>query len=483
MRSIAVKLWTAMMLLIIIMLALLWFFQIVFLENFYINQRVEEVKNRSILIIQDINVTGKEELETRLESLIYDYNCNIDLIDTAGKIIYSNAAGRQMPMMGAGHIKKELMSEVLSGKTVTTSLIHPRFNSKYMLIGIPVKSSTGEVKEITEITGALLINMPLAPVADTAGILKKQLVYICFVLFSAALLLSFLLSRSFIKPILKITEAADKMASGNFNVRISSESKDEIGKLSRAINNLGEELSKIEQLRRDLIANVSHELRTPLSLIRGYAETIRDVTGNNKEKREKQIGIIIDESERLNRIVDDILNLSQIQSGNVVLNTTNFNLNRTIRNVIGKYEILSNQSGISVVYATNIGDRNNEVPAANANIMVKGDEARIEQVLYNLINNAFSYSKSGDSITVKTLVGNGIVKVEISDMGEGISPENIKHIWDRYYKSDKSVTRKQIGTGLGLAIVKSILEVHKSRYGVESALGNGTTFWFELDLS
>jgi signal transduction histidine kinase len=468
MKSITYKLWSGMMLLVIFVLILLWFFQIIFLEKFYVNQRVNEVKNRGLSIIQDISVISKTDLEDRLDSFIYDYNSSIDLVSSKGDIIYSNGSGRRMPMMGMpmmGHnyLKEGLFKEILSGKIITVPLTHPRFNSNYMIIGLPVKADG-------EITGALIINMPLAPVSDTVETLKKQLLYISIILFFSALILSFLLSRTLIKPILSITRVTEQIASGDLSVRLKIKSRDEIGILSQSINHLGEELSKIEQLRRDFIANVSHELRTPLSLIRGYAETIRDVTGDNQEKREKQLGIIIEESERLGKIVDDILDLSQMQSDNMTLNISAFDLNETIKNVVKKYELYSEQMEIQIV-------------AQNSGILcVKGDQSRIQQVLHNLLNNAFNHSISGGTVTVMSTTGNKTVKVEVSDTGRGISPEDIGYIWERYYKANKSDKRKRIGTGLGLAIVKNILEAHKSKYGVESAEGKGTTFWFELEL-
>lgn len=464
MKSIAVKLWLGIMLLVIVVLILLWLFQIVFLESFYTNQRVGEVKNRGIAILQELDSISRDELESRLDSFIYDYNCSIDLVDTQGNIMYSNGAARQMPMMLQNYLRTNLFNEVISGITISVPLTHPRFNSTYVLIGLPVK--TGE-----SITGALLINMPLAPVKDTASILKKQLLYISIILFFVALLLSFILARTFIKPILSITKVTGEMASGNLGIRLKTKSRDEIGRLSLAINHLGEELSKIEQLRRDFVANVSHELRTPLSLIRGYAETIRDVTGGNEEKRAKQLEIIIEEAQRLGAIVDDILDLSQMQSAMRALNLADFDLNNTILNIAERYELISSQTGIRLLVKS------------NGPVIVKGDEERIQQVLHNLLNNALNHSQTGASVAITIETNDKKAKIEVSDTGEGISQEDMKHIWERYFKADKSGKSKRLGTGLGLSIVKNILEVHKCKYGVESTEGKGTTFWFELPIS
>jgi signal transduction histidine kinase len=283
--------------------------------------------------------------------------------------------------------------------------------------------------------------------------------------------MSFVLARTFIKPILGITRATGEMASGNLAIRLKTKSRDEIGRLSLAINHLGEELLKIEQLRRDFIANVSHELRTPLSLIRGYAETIRDVTGGNEEKRTKQLEIIIEESERLGAIVDDILDLSQMQSAMKALNLADFDLNNTVKDIAERYELISRQTGIRLLVNS------------QGSVIVKGDESRIQQVLHNLLNNAFSHSQSGASIVMNIEISNEKARIEVSDTGEGISQEDMKHIWERYYKADKSSKSKRLGTGLGLAIVKNILEAHQCKYGVESTEGKGTAFWFELPIT
>jgi signal transduction histidine kinase len=298
--------------------------------------------------------------------------------------------------------------------------------------------------------------------------MKKQLVYITLILIAATLLLSFLLSRSFTKPILDITKVSMAMAAGNLSARINSKRKDEIGRLAETINFMGNELTKTEQLRKDLIANVSHELRTPLSLIKGYAETIRDVSGKDEEKRERHLGIIIDESDRLSGIVEDILNLSQMQAGYVDLKLERIRMDEMLERLVKRYEILSESTGVGIAC-----DK-------AAEVFVEGDEARIEQVIYNLINNAYNHSPKGSVIHINTTERGNKVRVEVSDSGEGIPQDELQNIWERFYKVDKSGKRKRAGTGLGLAIVKSILDAHGAAYGVDSLPGSGATFWFEL---
>lgn len=461
MKSIALKLWSGMIALVLVMLLMLWIFQIVFLEKFYTGIKISEVKSKGYSILENLDVNV--DLGSTLDIFAGETNSSIEFLDSDGEILYiagPSGTSYQMPMM-MNNSRDEAINNIIEGKEVTLSVIHPKFNNTFILIGLPLKVGS-------EVKGGLFISFPLAPVKDTASILKVQLFYITLILLFTALIFAYFLSRGFTRPILEIIKASEEMASGNFAVRVNSNNKDEIGRLAMTINYMGEELSKTEQLRKDLIANVSHELRTPLSLIRGYAETIRDVTGNVEEKREKQLGIIIEESERLSKIVDDILNLSQMQAGYVNLNKTQFNISVLLERVVKKFQISSEKTGVNIAFE-NPGDK-----------MVGGDEIRIEQVMYNLVNNAFNHTQRSGNITIRTIQNEKNLRIEVEDTGIGISEEDLLHIWDRFYKTDKVEGIKSTGTGLGLTIVKTILESQGFKYGVESEKGTGTMFWFEI---
>lgn len=463
MKSIRFRLWAGMMTLIVIVLILLWLFQIVFLGSFYTKMHISDVKNEATYIIKLLNNKGKTEYKNKLEAFAFKNNMSIEMLDLEGNSTYvtgSVGMGGQMPMMQNG-AREEVYQETLKGSVVSVPLTHPRFGNKFIMIGLPIKQ-TGEI------SGVMILNMPLAPVEDTASILKRQLFYITLILLIAALLISFLISKSFTRPILEIKKASEMMASGDFTARINTKKQDEIGKLAGTINHLGQQLSKIDQLRKDLIANVSHELRTPLSLIRGYAETIRDVSGNSPEKREKQLEIIIEETERLNIIVEDILNLSQLQAGYTELHKGLFMIKETLNAVVKRYDVLREKTGVQIIIES------------SSDAFLEADETRIEQVLFNLINNAYNHTPTGGSITIRTIELSESVRFEVSDTGTGIQEEEIPYIWDRYYRADKTTSKKSVGTGLGLAIVKGVLEAHQAIFGVESNIGHGTTFWFEL---
>lgn len=463
MKSIRFKLWAGMMALILIVLILLWLFQIVFLGSFYTNMHISEVKSQAASILNQEEKISQEEYENKLEALAYANNMSIEILDGQGNTRYTTGTtgmGRQMPIKN-NNARINAYNTALMGEEFASRVNHPRFGNQFIMLGLPIIRAG-------EITGAMLLTMPLAPVEETVSILKWQLFYITLILLVASLLISFLISKSFTRPILEIEKASEKMASGDYSARIQNFQQDELGRLAKTINHLGQQLSKIEQLRKDLIANVSHELRTPLSLIRGYAETLRDVTGNDPEKREKQLGIIIEETERLNTIVEDILNLSQLQSGYIKLQKGTFGVKETLEAVIKRYDVLSEKTGVKIIQEV------------SEDGFFEGDVGRIEQVLYNLINNAFNHTPSGGTITIRTRGISEGMRFEISDTGNGIRGEDIPHIWDRYYKGEKTSSKKSIGTGLGLAIVKGVLEAHQAAFGVESKEKEGTTFWFEL---
>lgn len=465
MKSMRFKLWAGMMALIVIVLILLWLFQIVFLESFYTNMQISGVEKEAVAIMGLMNKDSKAEYENKLDALAFKYNMSIELIDSEGNTAFSTGttgARGQMPMMMTGS-RVKAYQQAMVGNTVETPLTHPRFGNKFMMIGLPVKESGA-------VSAALIMNLPLAPVEDTASILKWQLLLITSILLVASLIISYLISKSLTRPILNIKKVSEMMASGDFSARIKTKKQDEIGNLASTINYLGEQLSKIDQLRKDLIANVSHELRTPLSLIRGYAETIRDVTGDSCEKRDKQLGIIIEETERLGRIVDDVLNLSQLQSGYIKLEKSRFSVKETVEAIAKRYEVLSEKSGVMIVQH------------CTGDTVLEADKARIEQVFYNLINNAFNHTPAGGTITVRAAVKLTAVRFEVSDTGSGIPEEDIPHIWERFYKADSTGNKKAAGTGLGLAIVKGVLDAHQAVFGVESKMGMGTTFWFELKI-
>ena len=217
------------------------------------------------------------------------------------------------------------------------------------------------------------------------------------------------------------------------------------------------------------MANVGHDLKTPLTMIKAYAEMTRDFENQSVQKRNDNLNIIIEETDRLNILVQDILDLSKLQSKTYELKYEKFDLDELIRNVIKRFYILIDNEGYQIVYDN------------NKSIMINADKKRIEQVIYNLVNNAINYTGDDKNIYINIKNKNKNLIVEIIDTGKGIDKSEIKHIWNKYYHNEKKHKRNAIGTGLGLSIVKTILENHNYKYGVKSSKGKGSTFYFEID--
>ncbi|HNX63567.1 MAG TPA: HAMP domain-containing sensor histidine kinase [Oscillospiraceae bacterium] len=315
--------------------------------------------------------------------------------------------------------------------------------------------------------GFIFLNTPLEPIDSTISVLQEQLIYITIALLSLGLIISFFMAKKISHPIVNITKSAENLAHGNYNVSFDGEGYDESEKLASTLNYASTEISKVDNLRRDLIANISHDLRTPLTMVKAYAEMIRDLSGGIPEKREEHINIIIEESNRLSALVNDILDLSKIESGNQKLNISSFKIKEKLMEVLERYKLLSEKDGYEFIY-----EEDDEA-------IVSGDVIKIEQVLYNFINNAVNYTGEDKKVIIRQINKVKSVRIEISDTGKGIEPEMLPLIFDRYYRGEKS-QREVIGTGLGLSIIKVILKNHNYPFGVQSELDKGSTFWFEI---
>ena len=307
----------------------------------------------------------------------------------------------------------------------------------------------------------------ITPVNATISTLQTQLYFITAVMILLSIIIAVVISRRISKPIEDINESAKVLADGNYDTYFNGKGFLEIKELSDTLNTAAAELSKVESLRRELMANVSHDLRTPLALIYSYAELMHDFPN---EITPQQTQTIMDETKRLTSLVNDILDISQIETRNIELHKSKYCLTQSIASTIIRTNELIKTNGHIIVF-----EHDNDV-------YVNADEVKLTQAFYNLLINAVNYSGEDKRITVRQIVSDGNVKIEVADNGEGISPESLFHVWDRYYKVEKKHKRPITGTGLGLSIVKKIIEMHDGRYGVSSEIGSGSIFWFEMQI-
>ena len=311
----------------------------------------------------------------------------------------------------------------------------------------------------------IVLDAGVQPLNSTVRTLSTQYVWIAVIILIAALVMVLILYRKISAPLVRMNNSAKLLALGKYDVEFSGKGYRETRELAETLNYASRELSRVDRLQKELIANISHDLRTPLTMIKGYSEVMRDIP---EENTPENMQVIIDETERLSDLVSDLLDLSRIQSGAWSAKPELFDLTDAVYQVMKRYDALVRHRGYRLEFV------------AEQSAWVSADHGMVLQVLYNLINNALNYTGEDRSVTVRQSFYESNVRISVTDTGEGIEPEQFPLIWDRYYKVDKVHRRAMIGTGLGLSIVKEILELHSARYGVESTPGIGSTFWFEL---
>ncbi len=410
-----------------LLLVILWLFQTIFLNDIYRVTRMWEIEKAVTVVRKNID---KPELDDILLNLYQEkeiYIKRTDEFTPPQRMMFMNATSRHMDTL-----TKEYTFELENGKILSLTF--------YAII---------------------------TPINATVSTLQFELLIITFLMVGLSIGLAVILARKISNPIENINESAKNLAKGNYETNFSGEGFLEISELSDTLNYTAFELSKVEKLRRELIAHISHDLRTPLSLIYSYAEMMHDFPN---EVTEEQTQVIMDETSRLSSLVNDVLDISRFESGEPILNMSRFNLTLCLRNATKRVRELVNRDGFKIDFIS------------NDDVWIIGDELKVTQAFYNLLINAINYTGEDKLVLIKQRVIDDVVRIEVIDTGEGIEDEYLPLIWERYYKVDKNHQRPVTGTGLGLFIVKKIIDSHNGKYGVDSVVGEGSTFWFELNL-
>ena len=448
-NSLKKHIWLYLIIFTFIIVLFLWLFQVILINKYYELSKADQIKKTTLEIIRNY-----DEDVTYLDKISYEDNVCIEIVKNRMTIYSSNESNRGC-LISNYQYKNDFYNSDVNEKTY--KLINPLFDTKTLIYA---------KKYNDDIT--IFVNASLEPLDNTISILSNQLIIVTIIVSILALIIGYFISKRISKPIEKMNENALKLANGNYNFKFDNNSKiSEIDELADTLNYAKNELEHTDELRRDLLANVSHDLKTPLTMIKGYAEMIRDLNYNDEEKRNANLNVIIEESERLNVLVEDILTLSKIQANKDTINKEEFDLVTLINNIIKRYSIYKETEGY--IFEVNTPKE----------VIINADKKKIEQVIYNLINNAINYTGEDNKVIINVIKGEKI-RVEIKDTGKGIKKEDLPHIWEKYYHSKKKHKRNVIGTGIGLSIVKTILESHKFKYGVESKLDKGTTFYFEI---
>ena len=296
-------------------------------------------------------------------------------------------------------------------------------------------------------------------------IIRWEFVVIVIAILLATGLVGYGMARSISQPIIETNMAARELGRARYERPPHSGGYREIAQLNDTLVQTAEDLRKVEDLQRELIANISHDLRTPLTMIEGYAEAMRDMPD---EVTPENMQIIIDETERLSRMVNEVLDFSRLRTGSLAMNKAPFSLTDAVRKTVDRIARMTAAEGYTVTFE------------ADADAAVNADSDRISQVIYNLIGNAMTYTGADRTVRIRQETRDGTVRISIADSGEGIAPDELPYIWDRYYRSRENHKRAVIGSGLGLNICRGILENHEAPYGAYCPPEGGTVFWFEL---
>lgn len=474
----------------------LWVFQTFFLESFYTATKSSQVEKNAQVISKSIE-ENKNALETienvasynSLSVYVYDstslftlkYCCEYDnpvsnlnfqyhdvysyyklAEENDGHYLFITSNYKEDSIKGK--FERQFFDEYSSSDTAERNTIRyasaPDKNVQNMVYTDIINLQDGS-------ECFLIVTSSITPLTNTVEIVRDQLAIVSVVFVLLAVIISLYASYRIAKPISKTNTAAKELAKKNYDVDFNARGYLEVEELNETLNYAKTELAATEKLQKELIANISHDLRTPLTMITGYGEVMRDLPGENTPEN---IQIIIDEATRLSTLVNDLLDLSKIQSGSIQPEKSEFCLTDSIKNIFTRYAKLKEQDGYNILFES------------DEDVYIFADELKISQVIYNLVNNAVNYVGEDKTVIVTQKVNGKKVLIEVTDHGDGIPPEKLEYIWDRYYKVDKEHKRGVIGTGLGLSIVKGILDSHKARYGVRSTLGKGSTFWFELDI-
>lgn len=480
MNTIRNKLWTFIMLIVAAVLLMVWIFQVLLLEDYYIRKQASNFQKSAEQVAAMFEEEGypkypADQARQNLFMFTISSNCLTALVAPDGTLLWrlTNESGNDPGLNQSQTF--DLLFPVLWQKMSTgQSFLYTAQRGTRWTMNNPIAVAVGE--PFTGSDGGkyyLCLVAFMEPIQNTVWLLRRQLTLITMISIGIATLLVFWLARYITDPVLEITRAADRIAGGDYDTRVKHKGDDEIGVLADTMNNMAQKLGQNERMQRDFIANTSHELKTPISAIRANAELIMDMATQNEEERRQFLQIIVDESIRLNHMVEDILDLSAMESGREPLRD-DFDVCEMLQDVADRMSAIADDKGVSIFVDTD-GER-----------FVNADPQMMFRVFYNLVDNAVKYTPTGGHVVVRSKSIPTGTRVEIQDDGVGIASEDLVYIWDRFYKVDKARSRagsRSSSSGLGLAIVKSILDAHGFAFGMESELDRGTLVWVEMNRS
>lgn len=332
---------------------------------------------------------------------------------------------------------------------------------------IEIGDEIGGIGRVHGGTATIVLTCRIHPMTSTVKTINLELISVTVIMILIAFCVAILLAKYVSRPIVNINNKSARLAHGDYGVVFDENGYKEVSELSKTLNYAAGELGKTDRLRRELIANISHDLRTPLTMIRGYAEIMRDIPDENNSEN---MNVIISEAEYLTSLVNDMMDITKLEAEVVKYDMERFEIGELISEITGRYSSMYKMRGISFDAEKN-----------EKQYYVVSDRVKITNVIYNLINNAINHI--GEDMTVYIGIeerADGKVRIHVIDTGEGIEESKLQDIWDRYYRGEREHKREFVGSGLGLSIVKTILDKLGCHYGVVSKVGEGSDFFFDI---
>lgn len=464
---------------------------------FYQNEKVSEIKEAYLKIdneVMKIESNGQHIIdESSYESIINDslksiildysnkYNITIALVDSfTNRAIYSSAREGDglLSRIQDGFIGNQKQNILYSNKNYTI-ILHQTMQKTSFIEGFGYCSNNETI---------VIMSTPVASLKESVSISNRFLIYMAIIGFIITVILTFIIAKMITNPILELAEISNKMGKLDFTAKYSGNRSDEIqtlgqnmnymsdrlenaiGKLQEANEILKEDIKRkeaIDEMRKDFIANVSHELKTPIALIQGYAEGLNEGLCEDEESRKYYTEVILDESEKMNKMVKQLLTLSSLESGNSILHKERFNLTSLVESVIESMSILIGEKNVNIVFDS------------TKDIYLNADEFKIEEVVTNYISNAIHHVKDSGEIRINISDHENIIGFSVYNTGNPIPEKDINNVWEKFFKLDKAHSRAYGGSGIGLSIVKAIVEAHNGSVAVRNIL-DGVEFSFNI---
>ncbi len=407
------------------------------------------------------NDVSLESVKTQLDALSVYLESTVKIINPSGRLILST----DEPLnVDEAIIIQGFDPTITAGTYYNVGTFFDSYDEPMLNVLAPITTDY-------KVRGYVVIHTPMTDIEETSNSFLIISYITMVILFLLSMIILIFFREMVYKPLRKITEATEQYATGNMHYEFQVDSEDEIGYLAASLSYMASEIARAEDDQKKFVANVSHDFRSPLTSIKGYLEAMLDGT-IPAELHEKYLNIVLNETERLHKLTNSLLTLNNLNTKGMLLDRTDFDINKVIRNTVASFEGTCRKKTIAV-----------ELILTDDKMYVNADVEKIQQVLYNLLDNAIKFSHHDSIIRIETSEKKNKLLISVKDSGIGIPKEDLKMIWDRFYKSDASRGKDKKGTGLGLSIVKEIIAAHGEHINVISTPDVGTEFIFSLPCS